>query len=175
NTGAVLSGVGIAWSVDPAAAATVAPDGTVTPLQLQIAVIRAQVGNLQSEIQVQILPKRIDVMPQRETMTAGGTQVIRAAAIDYFDKLIPGVVFRWTLSNLLRGFDNNNPMATVDGGGQMKALVQGTVLVSATLDFQANPGFLNQARGDAMVDMRAPLTYNFSRVFAAENTKATSV
>jgi hypothetical protein len=174
NLGALISGTSVGWSVDPPGAATVASDGTVTPLQLQIIAIKAQYSNLSSEIQIQILPKRIDVMPQRETMTVGLTQAIRAAAIDYNDKPIPGVVFRWSLSNLLRGFDPNNPMATVDGGGQMKALVQGTVMVAATLDFNAGVGFLNQARGEAIVDMRAPLTYNFTRVFAADNQKATS-
>jgi len=174
NTGALMPGAAVGWSVEPVGAATVAADGTVTSLQLQIATIRAQAGNLQSEIQIQVLPKRIDVRPQRETMTVGSTQVIRAAAIDYYDKPIPGVVFRWSLSNLMRGFVNTNPMATVDAGGQMTALVQGTVMVAATLDFQGNPAFLNQARGETVVDMRAPLTYNFSRVFDARNTKATS-
>src|SRR5262249_10641928 len=147
NLGALIDGASVGWSVDPPGAATVAGDGTVTPLQLQIVVIKAQYSNISQEIQIQILPKRIDVMPQRETMTVGTSQVIRAQAVDYYDKPIPGVVFRWSLSNLMRGFDTNNPMASIDGGGQMKALVQGTTLVAATLDFQANPGFLNQARG----------------------------
>src|SRR6266699_1170023 len=75
----------ISWSVDPASAATIANDGTVTALDLQNIVVRAQSGFAQGEIALQILPKRIVVTPQRDTMTVGTTQLIRVDALDFSD------------------------------------------------------------------------------------------
>ena len=54
-------------------------------------------------------------------------------------------------------------LATIDGFGQMRALVQGTVMIAATVDYPYFPSFLNQARGESSVDMRAVKSYDFAR------------
>jgi hypothetical protein len=128
------------WTVDPPAAATIAADGTVTPRQLQTVVFRALSGNAQGEIAIQLLPKRIVVTPQRSTMIVGSTQVVRAEAMDIDDRPIIGTAFRWTMTNLARFWDNNNPMATIDGAGQMRALVQGKIWITASIEYDASSG-----------------------------------
>jgi hypothetical protein len=165
----------ITWTVEPSSAATIAADGTVTARQLTVVIFRAVSGSVRSEISIQFLPKRIVVTPQRDTMTVGSTQIIRAEAMDVNDRSIAGTVFRWTMTNLLRGWNNDNPMATIDGGGQMRALVQGQVWIDAVIAYASPiPAFVNQVRGETVVEMRAPQTYNFTRVFAAEPVQATS-
>jgi hypothetical protein len=106
--GNLLPQATVNWTIDPPAAATITADGTVTPRLLQTVVFRALSGNVQGEIGIQFLPKRIVVTPQRGTMIVGSTQSVRAEAMDLGDRPIPGTVFRWTMTNLLRFWDNNN-------------------------------------------------------------------
>src|SRR5436189_28153 len=91
NAGVLLPTPTLGWTVEPANAATVSQDGTVTPKQLQVVILKAIAANVQGEIAIQILPKSIVVMPQRDTMTVGSNQVIGGAAMDFNDRPIPGV------------------------------------------------------------------------------------
>src|SRR5437773_5093627 len=57
----------------------------------------------------------------------------------------------------------------------MRAWVQGKGWSDAVIAYASPiPAFVNQVRGETVVEMRAPRTYDFDRVFAAEPTKATS-
>jgi hypothetical protein len=53
--------------------------------------------------------------------------------------------------------------------------VQGKVWITASIEYaNNNPVLVNQVRGETVVEMRAPHTYDFTRVFAAEAAQPTS-
>lgn len=172
--GAELIGKPITWSVIPDGSGTIATDGTITPLQLRNLTIRATSGDVYGDILVQPIPKKIVVTLDEATMTVGSTQRVRAAALDINDRPIPNAPIQWSLSNALGG-DSNNMMASIDSLGNLRSLVAGRVQVHASIFYDYNPWFLSYYEGTAYVQMMAPRTYKFERVFTAKSAGNASV
>ncbi|HYR84824.1 MAG TPA: hypothetical protein VE422_12160 [Terriglobia bacterium] len=175
SAGAQLSGQSIGWFVDPPIAGTVAADGTFTPMSLQTLTVSASAGNARGEVRLQVLPKKIVVVPERASMDVGSVQTIRAEALDINDRPIPGTHFIWRLQNLLGYWNEDQPLATIDLLGRLQSLAQGRLSVAATIPYSPLvPGFLAEAQGETIIAMRAKQTYTFERLLTSKPLGATS-
>jgi len=88
SNGNRLSSRTIAWFIEPAGAASIAADGSITPNRLQAFTARATDVNsgASAEIVLQTLPKKIVVIPERQSMAVGASQMLRAEALDTTDR-----------------------------------------------------------------------------------------
>jgi hypothetical protein len=171
SSGAARSGIAVTWSVNPADAASVGADGTVTPRALTAFTIRAASGGLNAEVRMQALPKQVRVIPEQPVIAVGSTERIRAEALDTNDRPIPNASFQWSIRNQGGG---NTSGATIDAAGMMTAAVQSRVRVIAGINYQTIAGFTPQVRGEAVVEIQAPRTYRFERIFVGKPTTAPS-
>jgi len=162
SSGSARSGNAVSWSVIPPEAATVAADGIVTPRALTTFTIRATSGGLTGEVRMQALPKQIRVVPEQAVVAVGSVQRIRAEALDVNDRPIPNPAVQWSIRNQGGGTTSG---ATIDAGGMMTAAIQSRVRVIANINYQTIVGFTPQMRGEAVVEIQAPRTYRFERIF----------
>ncbi len=160
----------VAWTVAPSTAASVAPDGTVTPRALATFTVRGTAAGASGEVLMQALPKRIVVTPEKTPMLVGSTQKMRANVLDANDQPIPNAAVGWRVSSDFYDFSNS---ATIDSTGTLKAVMQARVRVVARIQYnQSVPGFDQVSQGDALVEITAPTTYRFERVFVARASGA---
>ena len=181
SNGNRLSSRTIAWFIEPAGAASIAADGSITPNRLQAFTARATDVNsgASAEIVLQTLPKKIVVIPERQSMAVGASQMLRAEALDINDRPIPGVTFTWRLTNLAGYWDSNYPMARIDAAGRLTSLVQGRLRAMAVVPYGPAPShwlptFLTQATGEAQIDLEVRKTYTFERLLESRPFAATS-
>jgi hypothetical protein len=172
ETGQVRNMGPVTWTVNPPNAATVQADGTVTPRALQTFTVRASVAGKSGEVRLQARPKRIVVIPESQSMAVGATQKMRADVLDLNDRPIPNAPVQWTVSSQ---FYSGTASATIDQTGVLKGVNQARVRVVAAIRYDGSlPGFEVQTQGDALVDIKAPATYRFERIFVARASSAGS-
>ena len=170
ETGKALTTGPVAWTVIPSTAASVASDGAVTPRALATFTVRGAAAGLTGEVLMQALPKRIVVIPERTPMLVGGTQKMRADVLDVNDRPIPNAVVNWRVSS---EYYDGSSSATIDSAGTLKGVMQARIRVVARIQYaQGVPGFDLISQGDAVVDIKAPATYKFERIFAARASGA---
>jgi hypothetical protein len=162
----------VTWTVTPPAAASIAADGTLTPLALTTFTVKATVQGFTGTVLMQSLPSQIVVTPQQPTMMVGATQRIQASVLDVNSQPIPNAVVNWSISSEL---GNGSSSATIDSSGLMKGVYQARVRVVASIAYsQTVQGFDVLTEGYALVDIEAPTTYQFERIFVAKQPNATS-
>ncbi len=172
ESGVPLPTGAVTWSVIPSTAATVGVDGVVTPLALTTFTVRAQSAGFTGEVRMQVLPKRIAVAPERATMPVGSTQRMRANVMDISDRPIPNATVSWAVSS---EFFNFSTSATIDASGMLRAVQQARIRVVARISYSGTvPGFSSMTQGDALVDIKAPATYKFERIFVARRPSSNS-
>lgn len=174
--GSEVKNTAVIFTVDPPTAATVSAAGVITPLQLTSFAVNAAAGTLKAQIYVQVIPSRITVFPSTPQMTVGTTQLVTATAFDANGKPIPAARFQWELRNALGAWREAQPMASLDAAGNLQALVEGRLLVTARISYPLAfvAGFLSQALGSAYVQMAAPRSYSLSRVFLGKAVSGSS-
>jgi hypothetical protein len=160
--------------VSPPGAGQIDASGNFTASSLMAITVTASDGGLSKQILLQALPKRIVVTADRTSMLVGSTQVMHASALDINDHPIAGTVFQWSLLNVLGAWSDRQPMASIDTGGNLKSLVAGDLRVLATIPYATLVGFADAAQGETTIQMVAPTTYSFTRVFNGGQTTATS-
>ena len=162
----------VTWTVDPAGAATLAADGTVTPRALRNFTVRATAGGRSGEVRLQVRPKRIVVIPEASAMIVGSTQKLRAEVLDLADRPIPGVAVEWGVGNQNT---SPTPSASIDQTGLLKGLLRARVRPVARIRYtEVVPGFITQVQGDTLVEVKAPETYRFERIWAGKLSGATT-
>ena len=169
----VAQNVPVTWQVVPSTAAKIAADGTVTPSEFTSFVVRAQANGVSGEVAMQVIPKKIVVKPEAAVMTVGGTQKVRADALDINDAPVPSARLDWSLLNLMGGWDRSFPMASIDNAGSLHALVAGRLRVVVGIQYDYSPFSIGRIEGEAVVEINPPHTYRVSRLFtgaAARNT-----
>jgi hypothetical protein len=170
ETGKARSAGPVTWSVNPAGAATVAADGTVTPRALRTFTVRGTAAGKSGEVKLQARPKRIVVIPEAPAMIVGSRQKLRAEVLDLNDKPIAGAAVEWAVGNQSGTFTRS---ATIDASGMLDGLLQARVRAIARIRYpDAVPGFSSQSQGDALVDIKAPATYRFERIWVAKPSGA---
>lgn len=172
ETGQLRAAAGVTWTVNPPEAAVVEADGTVTPRALQIFVVRGTAGGKSGEVKLQARPRRIVVVPETRSMSVGSTQKMRADVLDVDDRPIANARVEWIVSSQ---FSSSTPSATIDQSGMLKGVMQARVRVVARIPYPGTlPGFETLAQGDALVDIKAPGTYRFERIFVLKSSGAPS-
>ena len=166
ESGRVLPMGPVTWSVDVPANATVAADGAVTPRAMQSFVVRAAASGLVGEVRMQPVPKQIVVVPESASMTVGATQRMRADVLDVNDRPIPNIPVTWGVTSQYFDF---TPSASIDPTGTLTAVTQARVRVRAQIRYSSTlPGFDQVAQGETLVDIKAPVTYRFERIYVAK-------
>jgi hypothetical protein len=167
ENGNALNPGAITWSVNPSSAATIAADGTITPLALATFTVHGAAAGSSGDVFMQVLPKQILVVPEKPTMLVGSTQKVRADVLDINDKPISNAAVKWSIASESSSF---SPSATIDASGTLKAVNQSRVRVVARLNYSQNiPNFDTVSQGDTLVDIKAPTTYRFERIFVSRD------
>ncbi|HLK49486.1 MAG TPA: IPT/TIG domain-containing protein [Bryobacteraceae bacterium] len=170
ETGKAIAPGPVSWTVAPANAASVAPDGTVTPQRLTMFTVNAAAAGSSGQVLMQALPKSIAVTPERTPMLVGSTQKMHADVLDVNGQPIPNPGVSWNISS---DYYNFSPSATIDSSGVLTGVRQARVRVVATIPYpQQIPGFDAVAQGDTLVDIQAPVTYRFQRIFVSKASGA---
>jgi hypothetical protein len=171
----VVQNVPVTWSVIPSNAATIAADGTVTPLDFMSFVVQAQAPGITGDLTMQVIPKQIVVKPDSDSMTDGGTQKMRAEILDMNNSPVPSARLNWYVVNAAGYQSSDIPRATIDTAGSLHALVAGHLKVRANIHYEYNPYTLLDFDGAADVQVNPPETYRFTRAFVGEATRETSI
>ncbi len=105
-------------------------------------------------------------------MLVGSTQKMRADVLDVNGRPIPNAAVTWRVSSQ---YYDGTSSATVDASGMLKGVLQARVRVVARIPYSGVlPGFDQVAQGDALVDIQAPKTYRFDRIFVARASGAST-
>jgi len=171
----VVQNVPVTWSVIPSNAATIAADGTVTPLDFMSFVVQAQAPGITGDLAMQVIPKQIVVKPESATMLVGGRQRVRADILDVNGSPVPSARLTWYVGNSAGYQGSDIPRATIDAAGNLQALVAGQLKVRANIHYDYNPYTLLDVDGAASVQVNPPETYRFTRAFVGEATRDSSV
>ena len=170
ETGKTVAPGPVTWTVTPANAASVAPDGTVTPQALTTFTVNATAAGSSGQVLMQSLPKSIAVAPERTPMLVGSVQKMGAAVLDVNGQPIPNAKVSWNISSEYYTF---SPAATIDSSGMLTGVRQAKVRVVASISYpQQIPGFDAVAQGDTLVDIQAPVSYQFQRIFVSKRSGA---
>jgi uncharacterized protein (TIGR03437 family) len=170
ETGKTVATGPVTWTVTPANAASIAPDGTVTPQALMTFTVTATASAASGQVLMQALPKSIVVTPERTPMLVGSTQKMRADVLDVNGQDIANAKVSWNISSDYYTF---SPSASIDSSGLLTGMRQARVRVVASIPYQQQiPGFDAVAQGDTLLDIQAPVTYQFQRIFVSKRSGA---
>lgn len=163
--GTMRTGDNLAWTVDNAAIASVAPgNGSLTGRGLGFVRVTAAAGNVRGSLLIQVLPKRIGIEPAHASLTVAERRQFRATVYDANDQPMPGVAFRYFTASG-NGFTTN--AASIDSNGMLNTVAVGNIQVHASFDYNANgasPGFERQVQVVATASINAPRNYELRRL-----------
>ncbi|MCY3555615.1 MAG: Ig-like domain-containing protein [Gemmatimonadetes bacterium] len=126
NDSAVLSGAVLSWASSNANVAVVDNGGLVTAVSYGTAQVTARSGNASQSVQVTVIQEasRIVIEPAMATlMSLGQTLQMTAAVFDKNEQPVKDAEVAWQSSS--------EGVATVDDGGLVTAVSNGTALISA--------------------------------------------
>ena len=124
----VAIGIGVpTWSSTSPGVATVTASGVVSAVAPGRTMLVASVNGKQGERSltiVQAVISRVSITPAALRMVRGATLLLRASALDFNGRELPGRRIDWTTSDATK--------ATVSSAGVVTALSPGVVLITAT-------------------------------------------
>ena len=124
----VAIGIGVpTWSSTSPGVATVSASGVVSAVAPGRTMLVASVNGKQGErllTIVQAVISRVSITPAALRMVRGATLLLRASALDFNGRELPGRRIDWTTSDATK--------ATVSSAGVVTALSPGVVLITAT-------------------------------------------
>jgi hypothetical protein len=168
STGRIRSGDSFTWtSSDPAVASV--SSGVVTALRPGFADITAAIGNVRSNLRLQVLPLRIDVSPRRRQIVIGESIQYSAVALNLNGDAIPDVPFQWQITG---ANGSNTVAASIDRNGLLRAAASAIVTVRAIIQYPGAPGqFTTQYVGLAQVEIRPPADFRLTRMLSTEDAR----
>lgn len=128
QNGDALPDVAVAWSSSDASVVSVGDDGEAVARANGTAEIVASAEGLADTAAITVAQEadQVSVSPAVDTVTAGDSLQLSAAAVDANGNAIAGAGFAWTTSD--------SAVATVDSTGKVRARADGSVEITAELD-----------------------------------------
>ena len=125
--GRPLSGRTVTWSSNHIAIATVTSTGVVAALSAGTATITASSEGRSGSATIVVqppTPNRVEVTPATALVDVGSSFRLTATVFDTRGNVIPGAPVAWTSSD--------TRIATVDDGGRVRGVREGSVIITAT-------------------------------------------
>ncbi len=141
----------VVWRTRNPAVLRVSAAGVVTAIAPGVAVIGVAAGEVRGEVELQAVPKRIEVRGPRGPLVEGRSYPFQALALDVNDQPIPNVRLEWVVE-AVDGYRTD--IATIDAAGGLTALNWGAARVEAVLSFPNGGGrFIEELRGGLRIQI----------------------
>ncbi len=172
QNGVARTGDTFSWSVGTPSAPAVEVDanGMVTGTGIGTPVISATLGALRAQVQIQVLPARIEVTPRKTRVAVGGRQEFSAAVFDSRGAPIQFNPFglSWNVTSANGG---GTQMARIDGSGALTAVSTGRVTVRAQINYGFPPiQLVPNVIGAAVIDIVSPSAFRMRRLLSSADT-----
>jgi hypothetical protein len=161
--GNAIPSAAVTWSINQAAAGSIAADGMFTAKGLATVRVTARSGSVSGEAAIQTIPSRVAISPDKAELDVGRTQKFQATAYDADGNPIPGVTFSWSLTNQRQG---SSSLGRIDSTGTLTATGEGGIWVWATYTYNESfPGLQRQWVAYAPVTANVPMKYELRRAY----------
>ncbi len=167
--GSVLPSVTLTWSADASAVVAVDARGMVSSLKLGLATVTARAGSVSNSVEVQVLPLRVEVAPERLTIPAGERFQFTALAFDASEARIPAVSFAWQVVGV---HGSGTASARINPDGLLITTSANLLTVRAVVTYPGRSGsFAPQVTGTALVEVTARREFRLASVLSTEQER----
>ncbi|MBI3472891.1 MAG: hypothetical protein HY013_16160 [Candidatus Solibacter usitatus] len=167
SDGSIRQGVAFNYNSNDTSILAVDARGVVTGKGLGLANILVDAGGPRTSIRLQVLPKKIQVLPADKEIAVGDTLQYTATALDTAGKPIPGTVFQWQVTN---ANGNNSTIASVRNG-LLTASAAGRFTVRAMVNYNTGTPFVAQYVGLAHATAKPRADYRLTRLLSTEEVR----
>lgn len=164
----------VRWSSGDEKVLKVDDTGMVSAVGLGIAEIAVTSGNARGAIDVQVIPLRIDLLPDSPELAVGASQQFTAKVLNSTGGEMAGEPVKWSVTA-----ESGEPSATATIGpdGLLNALALGQVTVRAAIDYTRYPpdrrnGKMTLFAASTVVSVREAVSYRLRRLVSSEETRA---
>jgi hypothetical protein len=156
------------WSSSDPEIIAVSSTGLATARKLGRVNVEVRLGGLRHSIQMQSLPKRLEISPRNPEIFVGDQVQFTATALDINDNAIPNPPVEWQIA--FQGPDNAS--ASISSSGMLQARVAGRTILQALIRYNTGPPLVGEFIATLEIDIKARTAYRLTRLLSSDDVRS---